>query len=83
VLAIFRLLTPIAQQIVMRMLFVQRSTSASEHWVATGKSDGTRRFEEALEQLKSLNIISNDEGHALLMLNETFRQQLSAALLEK
>lgn len=67
----------------MRLLFVQRATSAADQWTMVQRSDATSQFEGALTQLKSLSILYLDESQSLMTLNETFRQQLAKSLLER
>ncbi|ETV91391.1 hypothetical protein, variant 1 [Aphanomyces invadans] len=78
--AVFQSLSPLAQQIVMRLLFSNHATYAHDailHWVQDAAQD---KMTAAIEKLRHLRVLRVVQGSLDYVLNPVFQEQLKKAL---
>lgn len=78
-LAIFRLLPPMARQLVMHLLFLDVPLRKEEYLVWIKKGSGKRAHEQGVERLKKLHVLQDHNGE--LHLSKYYRENMQRALI--
>ncbi|PWN19820.1 putative TFB2-TFIIH subunit [Microstroma glucosiphilum] len=78
-LAVFRLLPPMARQLVMHLLFLDAPLALDQYLVWIKRGEGKRQHEEGLRRLERLHIIILQASK--LTLSAVFRDSLRTALM--
>lgn len=78
-LAVFRLLPPMARQLIMHLLFLDAPLAAQDYLVWIRKGEGKRRHDAGAKRLQRLHILREQGGK--LMLSGVFQENLQRALM--
>lgn len=78
-LAVFRLLPPMARQLVMHLLFLDAPMATADYMVWVRRGEGRRQHEAAVKRLERLHILRDQGGK--LMLSKVFQDNMRRALM--